>query len=619
MGMQRLIFCCFLLLVGGLCRADGPARPNILWLTCEDTGPHLKCYGFDYAETPHLDALAGRSLRYRKCWSNAPVCAPARTTLITGMYPTSLGAEHMRSEVRIPDGIRLYPELLRAAGYYCTNNDKTDYNVPAGKMLWDETSKQAHYRNRAAGQPFFAVFNFTITHESQIRSRPHRAVHDPARAPLPAYHPDTPEVRQDWAQYHDNVTTMDGMVGKALAELQAAGLAEDTIVFFYGDHGSGMPRSKRWPFNSGLQVPLIIHFPDKFKNLAPADYRAGGWSERLVSFVDFAPTVLSLAGVKAPAWQQGRAFLGPQAVAAPEYLFGFRGRMDERTDFVRSLTDGRFVYVRNFLPHLIYGQHLDFMFQTPTTRVWKALFDAGKLAPPQTFFWQRKPAEELYDLQSDPDEVKNLAAEPAHAARLEQYREASRRHLVETRDTGFLTESEMHRRAGGDTIHAMAQDPVRYPLGEIMAAADAASLPSAAPPDRAAGLQAKDAAVRYWTVSGLLMGGREAAVPLLAAVRPLLKDESASVQTAAAEVLAWFGTEEDAATAVAVLKTLAPAAAHGPLVSLEVLAALERVGARAGNLESFLNGLDVRAPNLPSRYREYAPRLLQDLVEAGSR
>src|SRR5205085_9226262 len=191
----------------------------------------------------------------------------------------------------------------------CTNNAKEDYNLRKPGKVWDESSNRAHWKNRQPGQPFFAVFNNLITHESQIRTRPHEWKHDPARAPLPAYHPDTPEVRQDWAQYYDNITTMDGWVAERLKEVEDAGLSEDTIVFFYGDHGSGMPRSKRWPYNSGLQVPLIIHIPEKLRELAPADYREGGKSERLVSFVDLAPTVLSLVGVKPPAHLQGFAFL----------------------------------------------------------------------------------------------------------------------------------------------------------------------------------------------------------------------------------------------------------------------------------------------------------------------
>ncbi|MFN0167663.1 MAG: sulfatase-like hydrolase/transferase [Bryobacteraceae bacterium] len=223
---------------GTLLAAPSKPRPNILWITCEDIGPHLGAYGDRYADTPNLDRLAERSLRYRTCWSNAPVCAPARTTIISGVYPTSTGSEHMRSNTRMPPGMRMYPQILREAGYYASNNVKEDYNLEKPGQVWDDSSNRAHWRNRKSGQPFFSIFNFTITHESQIRSRPHTLVHDPAKAPLPSYHPDRPEVRHDWAQYYDNITTMDGMAGKVLAELQRDGLAEDTIVFFSGDHGS---------------------------------------------------------------------------------------------------------------------------------------------------------------------------------------------------------------------------------------------------------------------------------------------------------------------------------------------------------------------------------------------
>ncbi len=286
-------------------------RPNILWITSEDNGPQLGCYGDPYAVTPNIDALAEKSLRYHRCWSNAPVCAPARTTLISGMYATSLGGHHMRSGVTLPPGMKLYPEVLREAGYYCTNNSKTDYNFAKATGGWDDSSKNAHWRNRGdESTPFFAVFNYTVSHESKIRVRPHTLVHDPAAAPLPAYHPDTPEVRHDWAQYYDKVTEMDAMVGARAEELEEDGLADSTIVFYYGDHGSGMPRSKRWPFDSGLRVPLLLHVPEKFKDLAPDDYVAGGETQRLTAFVDMGPTAISLAGVKPPSNMQGVPFAG---------------------------------------------------------------------------------------------------------------------------------------------------------------------------------------------------------------------------------------------------------------------------------------------------------------------
>ncbi len=237
----------------------------------------------------------------------------------------------------MPEFMKMYPQFLRERGYYCTNNSKEDYNLTKPGQVWDESSGKAHWKNRQPGQPFFAIFNITVSHESQIRTRPHTLVHDPAQAPLPAYHPDTPEVRHDWAQYYDKVTEMDAQAGQRLKELEEAGLADETIIFFYGDHGSGMPRSKRWPYDSGLHVPLIVHVPDKFRELAPKDYQPGGATDRLVAFVDLAPTLLSLAGVKPPEWMQGHAFLGRFEAPPQKYLFGFRGRMDERYDMVRSV------------------------------------------------------------------------------------------------------------------------------------------------------------------------------------------------------------------------------------------------------------------------------------------
>lgn len=293
----------------------------------------------------------------------------------------------MRSMVPLPAAFRMFPRILREHGYYTTNNAKEDYNLEKNGQVWDESSATAHWRNRQPGQPFFAVFNTTVTHESQIRARAHDAVHDPARAPLPAYHPDTPETRQDWAQYYDKMTEVDRFAGERLRELESAGLSEDTIVFYFGDHGPGLPRLKRWPYDSGLRVPLIVYIPERFRRLAPPDYRPGAASTRLVSFMDLAPTVLSLAGIEPPSWMQGRAAMGPFAAPAPQYLFGLRGRMDERYDLVRSVTDGRYVYVRNFMPHRIYGQFLAYMFETPTTRVWRRWYDEGRLSAPQRAFW----------------------------------------------------------------------------------------------------------------------------------------------------------------------------------------------------------------------------------------
>ena len=570
----------------------------------------MGCYGDRYAVTPNLDKLASDGLLYRHAWSNAPVCAPARTTIISGLYAPSAGAEHMRSYTSLPEGLQMFPCYLREAGYYTTNNAKEDYNLAHTGRVWDDSSNRAHWRNRAAGQPFFAVFNFQTTHESNVRRRPHTLVHDPARARIPAYHPDTPEVRHDWAQYYDNITAMDRQAGGVLKQLEDDGLLDSTIVFFYGDHGPGIARCKRFPYNSGLQVPLIVRIPEKFRHLAPKEYRPGGASEQLVSFVDLAPTILSLAGIKAPAHMQGRAFLGRYPAPEPEFLHGFRGRMDERYDMVRSVRDRRYVYLRNFMTHLPAGQHVSYMFETPTTQVWKRLFDEGKLTPAQRHFWEPKPPEELYDLQSDPDEVNNLAASPAHRATLERMRRAQRDHALRIRDAGYLPEAEIHARSQGSTPYQMSRDESRYPLRKIMEAAEAASLGKTDPKS----FSDADSAVRHWAVMGALMRGAEGLKKDHARLVKALDDPSPSVRVAAAEALGRYGNEQDAALARQTLLELADVRKHGGYAAIAAWNAIDYLGPKAAPMKAALAALPAEDPNLPERARGYVARLIKTVL-----
>lgn len=592
-------------------------RPNIVWITCEDTGPELGCYGDDYAETPNLDALAARAMRYRVAWSNAPVCAPARTTIISGVYPPSLGGQHMRSEVKLPAFMRMYPQFLREAGYYCTNNSKEDYNLTKPGKVWDDSSRNGHWKNRAEGQPFFAIFNTTVSHESQLRKRPHTLKHDVAKAPIPAYHPDTPEVRHDWAQYYDKVTEMDAIAGKQLKELEDAGLMDDTIVFFYGDHGSGMPRSKRWPYNSGLHVGMIVYVPEKFKHLAPKEYKPGGVSKRLVGFIDLAPTLLSLVGIKPPEWMQGHAAMGRYETEPQPYLFGFRGRMDERYDMVRSVRNQRYIYIRNYMPHLIYGQYLAYMFQTPTTQVWKRMYDEGKLNAAQQRFWERKPPEELYDLENDPDEVKNLVKSPAHQVVLNELREALRKQTLRIRDVGFLSEAQMHARAKGTTIYEMGHDPQKYALEKILAMADlASSMKSRSSGALREGLKDSDDAVRYWAALGLLMRGRRAVRRARQDLRAALKDDSPTVRIIAARALGEHGNDEDVKLVLPVLEAAAPPDKNGAYVSMLDLNAIDALGDKAAPLIDTIKSMPTKDPSAPGRANSYVARLVKYLTEA---
>jgi arylsulfatase A-like enzyme len=587
--------------------AQPQERPNILWISCEDMGPHLHACGDDYSVTPHLDKLCAGGTIYRNAWSNAPVCAPARTTIITGVYPPSTGSEHMRSMTRMPAGWKLFPGYLRDAGYYTSNNVKEDYNIEKPAGTWDDSSNKAHWRKRASGQPFFSVFNFTITHESQIRTRPHTWVHDPAKVRVPAYHPDTPEVRQDWAQYYDNITLMDTQAGRVLEELERDGLAQDTIVIHFGDHGSGMPRSKRWPYNSGLNVAIVAYFPEKWKHLAPKDYKPGTISTRLLSFVDLAPSMLSLAGVEPPDFYQGQACLGGRydSPTARKYVFGFRGRMDERYDCVRTVRNDRYVYVRNYMPHRIYGQHLGYMWETPTTRVWEQRYRDGKLNAAQRKFWEPKPAEELYDLQNDRDEINNLAGSVRHAKVLEELRKAHREHTLKIRDIGLLPEAEIHSRALGRAPYDAART---YPVERVFAAAEAAA--SSKTVDLEALAKDAENGVRYWSAMGYLI--RKKAAPLA-----MLSDASPSVCIAAAESIATFGAPAALKAAIDRLVELADPAKHGPYVAMQSLASIDALGPKAKPWKDAIAALPTAAPKADARVREeYIKRLRESIAQS---
>lgn len=607
-------------------------RPNILWISSEDNGQQLGCYGDEYADTPNLDAFATTGMRYKTAWSNAPVCAPARTTIISGMYPPSTGSQHMRSTTQLPEeiggeAVKMFPVFLREAGYYCTNASKEDYNLDKTGMVWDQSSGKAHWKNRGENQPFFAVFNETVSHESKIRSKPHELVHDPAGVRVPDYHPDIPEVRRDWAQYYDKMTEMDRRLGKHLKDLEKAGLAEDTIVFYWGDHGSGMPRSKRTPLDSGLRVPMIVRFPDKYKHLAPPEYQVNGASDRLVSFVDLAPTVLSVAGIEPPKYMQGFAFAGQYTTEPQPYLYGFRGRMDERPDFVRSITDGRYVLVRNFLPHLPHGQHVDYQMQTTTTRVWKEMFDRGELNEAQARFWQPREGVELYDLQTDRDEVVNLAEQDKYRDIREKLEAGLVQWQKEIRDLGFLPEGMMHglSQQAGVTPYEYGHSDA-YPLGRLIdqtatigVPMDNANVQAAA--DRL--IAGDHPATRYWAAIAL-MQSQAAAEASKDVLLDALEDPSDHVRIAVAETVATQlkrdannppGIDDPVAAALGVLAEEANYKNGSSYAAVHALNSIDRLGENAEPiLEQVLAvPLPTKDSTVPPRAQSYAGRMVSTL------
>ncbi len=617
-----LLLTAILVALPSMAAAAAP-RPNILWITSEDHGPQLGCYGDQYATTPNIDQLAARGITYTHVWSCAPVCAPARTTLISGMYACSTGAEHMRSMVPFPVRFPVFTQLLRGEGYYCTNNAKEDYNLALPGKIWDQSSKQAHWNKRPEGAPFFAVFNCERSHEGQIRKRTGKTVHDPAGVRVPAYHPDTPEVRHDWAAYYDGVSEADEAAGLRLQELADAGLADDTIVFYFADHGPGMPRSKRSACNSGLHVPLVIYVPENFRGLLPADAVPGARCDRVVSFVDFAPTVLSLAGIKPHSWMQGRAFLGPYAAAPQQYAFGFRGRMDERYDLVRSATDGRYVYLRNYLPHRIAGQHVSFMFETPTTQVWQRLHEAGQLNAGQDAFWQPRACEELYDLESDRDEVHNLAALPEHQHTLMRLRAAQQNWVREIRDVGFLPEAAMPVWFGESSPYDATHNTNEDPFATCIEAAELASRVEPGDVNRVIALLEveEDPLVRYWGAMGILIRGRSAfataherLVSLVDPASEKAKIEFPFVRIVAAEALRTFGNDDDRQLATKTLLQLADWSKHDVFTVITALGAFDPWQPVDDQLLDQLKMLPKTGPVPHPRYAPYVPRLLETLT-----
>lgn len=570
----------------------------------------LGCYGDPTARTPTLDKLAREGVLYERCFAQ-PVCAPSRFTLITGMYAAGHGpAHHMRAQGKIPTWLKGFPALLRQAGYFTSNNAKTDYNAPIRiREAWNESGRNAHWRNRPAGQtPFFSVFNHEVTHESCLFPPKDKALDfsptDPAKLRLPPYQPDTPEIRADWARYYDHLALLDGQVAAKLKALAEDGLAENTIVFYYSDNGGVLPRSKRFLQESGTRVPLIVYYPPRWRHLAPAP--PGSRIKDPVSFVDFAPTVLSLAGVKVPGYMQGHPFAGPAKTAPNEFIFTTRDRMDERYDMMRMVADARWLYIRNYRPDLPYVQPLEYMFRARGYQSWARMAREGKLTSATARFWGEKPTEELYDMQADPDSVNNLAGSGAHRATLERMRAALKQRVVEVKDNGFLPEGSVLE--GYEASHRAGA----YPVEQVFSLANLASERNAANLDRLiTALDDPCEPVRWWAAQGCAML-REQAAPAETALRKALDDPSGAVQVAAAEALARMGK---VAAALPVLERRLRSAKE-PWFGLQAANVLDRLGesARPALPAMKLRLSQVEAAEGASDPLQYQRRILEHAV-----
>ena len=529
-------------------------RPNILWLSCEDISPTIGCYGDPHAITPHIDALAKRGVRYTHAFTTAGVCAPCRSGIITGLYQSTLGTHHMRCNAQLPAEVKPFPIYLREQGYFCTNNSKTDYQFKAPKETWDISGKKGHWRNRKdTQQPFFSVFNFTGCHESGIASTSkYQTVtkrlspserQDPAKlTTLPPYYPDTPTVREDWKRNYEVITAMDTWAGDLLAQLKEDGLAENTIVFFWSDHGVGLPRAKRWLYDSGTRVPLIVHLPERYRQSKQG--MPGTVSNQLISSIDFGPTTLSLAGLTIPKTMQGRPFLGTKIAPARDFVYGARDRMDERYDIIRMVRDKRFKYIRNYEPLKTFYQYMETPEKGVTMKELRTLHEAGKLKPnAEKFFNPTKPNEELYDCEADPNELNNLADDPKFSGELKRLRSAHLKWVKDTKDVGLIAEPiiiELEKEVGSryGILRQKNGDALAKKLAE--AAVLASSGPSALP-SLTKLLDAHHPAVRYWGATGLGNLG-EKAKPSQTQLTQALKDKSPAVQIAASRALCHMGS-----------------------------------------------------------------------------
>jgi arylsulfatase A-like enzyme len=520
--------------------------PNILWITSEDNSPLLGCYGDAFATTPNLDKLASEGFLYTHAYANAPVCAPARNTIISGIYANSGGHSNMRSNYARGEQVEFLAEAMRRLGYYATNSVKTDYNTNVDKEIWDECSANAHYKNAPQGKPWFAIFNTTISHESKIHEQLplSKLNHDPKKVPIATYHPRTEDMEHDWAQYYDRVQQMDDFVGQRLKELEASGMADNTIVIYYSDHGGVLARSKRYVYETGTHVPFIVRIPEKYRKFWPAE-KPNAKVDRLISFVDLYPTMLNLIGAEVPKRLQGKPFLGKNTEPDPQYTYMFRDRMDEWYDMSRAVKGKKYRYIHNYMPHRIYGLPIEYLFRAKSLQSWKTAYEKGECNEIQSAYWNTKPVEELYDTENDPWEVNNLAKDPKYSNILKEMRKANHEWILRIKDTGFMPEDERSIRAKDRPIFDYFQSN-EVNIKQIVEAADLASYGKPENKQRMVEfLKSREAAVRYWGATGLLLLGENAvsAIPIL---KQAINDSSESVAVVAAEALYNLGEKEEA-------------------------------------------------------------------------
>jgi len=438
-------------------------KPNILWIVTEDISPTLSMYGDTTAKTPYLDQLAAESVVYNNAFAPVGVCAPSRSSIITGMYPTSIGTMNMRTgkdmqswgsrvykksipitdlkgaaiceySAVIPANVKCFTEYLRADGYYCTNNQKTDYQFASPITAWDENNEKAHWRNAPKEMPFFSVFNIGITHESQLWKQTGSLTVDPKTVPVPPYLQDTELARDNIARHYSNIELMDIEVGKIIKQLKDDGLYNSTIIMFYSDHGGPLPRQKRAILDSGLKVPFMV------KGLENSET---GSTDRLISFTDLAPTILSLANIKPPQYLDGKAFLGNYKATSRNYVYGSSDRFDESSDRIRSIRNKRYLYLWNYYPEKIKYKEIGYRKNIPMMNELLNLKNKKQLNKVQLDWFSTKNTEELYDCEKDPFNLVNLANNPAYTEVINSFRKENLNRIQNYPDLGMIPEAQL--------------------------------------------------------------------------------------------------------------------------------------------------------------------------------
>ena len=524
-------------------------RPNIVWIVSEDNSKHwLRLYEEGGAAMPNIEKLAENGLVFQNAFSNAPVCSVARSTLITGSYAPRIAAQYHRRAAMapMPEGLRMFPHYLREAGYYTTNNSKTDYNL-SDKGMWDESSNKATYRNRDSEQPFFHVQNFGRTHEGQLHfteafMEENATETDPHAIKVFPYHPDTPVFRYTYAKFQDHHIETDAQMGEFLARLKDDGVADDTIVFYYGDHGGVLPRGKGYAYESGLNVPLVVYAPEKWRHLLPVN--AGRSVDGFVSFIDFGPTVLNLAGLDVPKTMDGKPFLGEGVTARDlnrrDEAFGYADRFDEKYDLVRTFRKGKYKYIRNYQPFNFDGLFNDYRYKMLAYREWHAMYQAGELNAVQSQFFEPRAAEALYDIEKDPHETQNMADDPKSASVLRDLRQRLTNQVKEISDLSFLPEPAMLSEALSNPVQFGRENQDR--IGKLVDTANLSLLPFAkAKSGIAQAFKSNDPWVRYWGAIVCSSFGKEASSFTETAKNLVKNDADNLVRVRAAEFLALIG------------------------------------------------------------------------------